>query len=89
MSIGRSILEAPGWTPPDQRFHREAADFLRYARAFGLDPKRLGQQFTQNGEVFTVVGLRARARMRVVIATNANGVAYRFAATDVLQGAPR
>jgi hypothetical protein len=54
------------------------------ARYYGLKPEYFGREFTAQGRVFTISGLRTSARTRPVLATS-NGTVYLFRAADIVR----
>jgi hypothetical protein len=61
-----------------------AQDFLAQARFYGLAATDLHREFTSyNGKAFRIVGLRTKARTAPIIAEDANGKKFKFAAEQV------
>ncbi len=54
------------------------------ARYYGLKAEYFGREFTSQGRVFTISGLRTSARTRPVMATS-NGSVYLFKASDIVR----
>lgn len=63
---------------------KEAADFTKYARAYGLEPTDLGKKFSDGRSTFTIIGLRTRAKVNAIITKNQNGKANVWPAGRVL-----
>ncbi len=61
------------------------AEFERHAFAFGLKDNMFGRKFAFGGEIFTVSGIRPRARKNPVLATNSRGKEFIFP-VDVVKG---
>ncbi len=57
---------------------RIARDFKNNAGLYGLEPDDLGKTFEQNGETFTIKGLKTRNRKFPIIAENNKGQSYKF-----------
>ncbi len=53
-------------------------EFNRYAMRFGLKNEAYRSTFTSNGETFTVVGIKPRAKQYPIIAENTKGKRYKF-----------
>jgi hypothetical protein len=67
----------------------EARAFLRYAAMYSnqyLKEADLGTHFTFDGDIYTITGLKTRARKRPITARGPNGKAYVFSA-DVVSSA--
>lgn len=57
---------------------KEAEDFKRYAKMFGLEPEDLGQKFKSNGKEYTISGLATRKSKYPILAKDAQGKTYKF-----------
>lgn len=66
-------------------YAKEAADFKRFAKSFGLEPGMLGQVFTTyGGERFEVIGLRPASRSYPVLVKKlSNDKLYKYPASVV------
>ena len=62
---------------------KEAGDFKKYAHWHGLVPEDLGKTFVQAHVVYTITGLKTRARKYPITAQASNGGSYKFAAESV------
>lgn len=62
---------------------REAQDFTNLAPLHGLSAADLGREFTAGGKRFSVVGWRARAGRRPVLARCTDGKEYAFPVDNV------
>lgn len=62
---------------------REATDFKRYAKSFGLEPDLLGTSFSYSGDHYTIVGMKPRAPKFPVIAERTDGKRFKFPADVV------
>jgi|TARA_R110002051_G_scaffold11327_1_gene41354 hypothetical protein len=62
---------------------KEAEDFKKYAHWHGLEPEDLGKTFVQAHVVYTITGLKTRARKYPITAKASNGGSYKFAADSV------
>lgn len=63
---------------------REAADFERYAREFGVaEHVHLGSTFDLRGRTHVVVGLHARGRKLPVLARDPDGGTFKFSSAAV------
>jgi hypothetical protein len=66
---------------------REAKDFERYAKMYGLNPKDLGKTFEDwDGKEFEIVGLTTRSPKYPILAKNTmNGKTFKFSEKQVQQ----
>ena len=62
---------------------KEAEDFKKYAHWHGLVPEDLGKSFQSQGVVYTITGLKTRAKKYPITAQASNGGSYKFAAGSV------
>lgn len=53
-------------------------EFNRYAMRFGLKNEAYGSTFTVNGETFTVVAIKPKAKQYPIIGQNSSGKRYKF-----------
>lgn len=56
------------------------AEFERYCFKFNIKAEAFGTTFRAHGEEFTVCGIKPKAKKMPIIATNAAGKRYKFAA---------
>ena len=54
------------------------AEFERYSFGFGIPDKSFGKKFSYGGEIFTITGIRPKARKNPVLATNSKGKEFIF-----------
>lgn len=61
-------------------YAKEAADFKRFAKSFGLEPEMLGKTFTTyKGDTLEVIGLRPSSRMYPVLVKKlSNGKLFKY-----------
>ena len=58
---------------------KEAEDFKRYARQYGLRPDHLGQQFTYSSNTYVLLGCKPRStRFPIVARRLADGKTYKL-----------
>ena len=62
---------------------KDAEAFQKQAKFFGLEPEDLGSTFKQNGQEFTICGLKPRSHKYPVLAKNGKGQTYKFGADIV------
>lgn len=62
---------------------KEAEDFKKYAHWHGLVPEDLGKTFVHTHVVYTITGLKTRAKKYPITARASNGKEYKFAAGSV------
>jgi hypothetical protein len=62
---------------------KESEDFKNFAPLFGLDPEDLGKQFRTGMDMYTITGLKTRAKKYPVVAVNEKGRSYKFPAENV------
>jgi len=60
-------------------------EFERHAFMFGLKDEMFGRKFVFGGEVFTISGIRPKARKKPVLATDSRGKEFIFP-VDVVKG---
>ena len=63
----------------------EVAQYEMEANRFGLFRTSQGREFTANGKIFTLDGVRSRGKRFPVVATDESGVAYKFSAEYVVE----
>lgn len=57
---------------------KEATDFKRMAKLYGLEPEDLGRTFKWGGKEFTITGLAARAARFPILGKDALGRTFKF-----------
>ena len=62
---------------------KEAADFVRCAKGYGLFPEDLGRSFTANGKTFTIIGCMPRSHRYPILVKRGDGKQRKISAEAV------
>jgi len=79
-----AVLDSKG-----EAITEESDSFRRNAKLFGFEPVDLGKEFTFQGQLYTICGLKTKSRKYPVIARSCNGKDYKFACRSVLEALGR